>query len=568
MSHREIEHDIERINPSDEYDVNIRILAFATSCIIFILVAIFCIRTYVTQKQEIIRTMHLEGEMLETFCSENMNHTWYVIHLLATQIKKDPHNVQYIHDIFRDYMGDKSVHDIFGWTEFIWFDSVHNTRVYSSKNTSLPLELNGASPKFYERIYYEVNNQSKTLQALLGVKNDATQKAVGSVLVNFDLNLIITRLKARRKHEYTNVALVGEGLKVVIQSTDRMQTAGLSGGVVFEPKLVDAITQIGFDLESSKEFSHLDMSSGQNFYVKKVKGLPFVLLVNLDEEEIKYNLYHSVAMKFLEISMIAACFLLVVIFIYRRETWLRKKAEVSLDIATRATNAKSDFLAFTAHEIRSPLGFIVTGSEVMKKGLLGEIPTSYTDYVNGIHKNAVMILEFITDILDEVHILEGNFKIINNEASVEEIIKNSISINNEKLSKKNLNIDLDIENDLPGLLCDARRILQVVNNLLSNAAQYSFENTTVHIIVRMIEDKMSIEIIDQGVGMTEDEVAIAFAKYGTVRKKDFHFVESYGLGLPIVKMLLDAHEAELIINTRMNMGTSFQMIFPADRVCR
>jgi len=550
---------------TDDYDVNVRMIAFAVSSIVLILVIIFFIKTYVNQKQDIIYNMHTESEMMESFCSENINHIWYIIHLLAAQIKKNPHDAKYVKGIFKDYAGNHDVIAIFGWTEFTWLDhALHKkvsslTGIHDTSAMFVPSESD-------EKISYRVDAENNMIYTTIGLNDDITKHYIGSVVVSFDLLNIVRRLNTHKKHCYANVAVIGENLGVVVQSNPNMENVGLKDGKIVSSDLITAINKIGFVQDTAKAISYLDVMTGRNYYVKKVKDLPFVLLINIDDSEIRHNIFRSVATKFIEISIVAACFLLLIIFIYRRETWLRTQAEVASEIATRATNAKSDFLAFTAHEIRSPLGFILTGSEMMKKQLLGPVPSSYREYTEGIHVNAKLILEFITDILDEAHIMAGNFKIVNNPANIGDIILNSVAINQTKCEQKNIIVQVQIAPNLPLVVCDARRILQVLNNLLSNAVQYSFNDSRIQLIANIEQECLYIEVIDQGVGMTEEELNVAFAKYGTVRKEYFNFIESYGLGLPIVKMILDAHNATLIVKTKVNIGTSFKIIFPKNRL--
>ena len=231
-------------------------------------------------------------------------------------------------------------------------------------------------------------------------------------------------------------------------------------------------------------------------------------------------------------------------------------------VANNATKAKTNFLAFTAHEIRSPLGFILTGSELMTKELIGKLPEKYKEYSTGIYNNAKIILDFITDILDENQIMEGKFKIVNTLANVPEIINEAIRVNVARYSNKKINISSDIEKKLPLLVCDRRRILQIIGNLVSNSIKYSSDNSTIQIAAKVINEGMEIKVIDQGIGMNQDEIPIALSTYGTIHNRHFDSSNSYGLGLPIVKMLLDAHDANLHIESKKNVGTTVKIIFP------
>ena len=553
-------------NKDEDDDVSTRIIAFSVSCIVVILSAIFFIKTYVNHKQEIVRTMYIEEEIIEAFCEENINHTWYVIHLLASQIKKKPYDKEYVASIFKDYLGDTDIIKFFGWTEFFWFNNDLNEYVSLSvdgtRNASASEEF---VPSLSKGITYSTNGNKQVIYTTMNIASDETNQYIGTLVVEFDISTIIRKLNARKKHQYTNVAIVGVDLEIVVQSTPEMEQIGISDRTIRDPMLRSAVTKIGFE-DSNKELSYLDMITGTNYFIKKIKGLPFILIINIDDREIRQNIFKSIVIKFIEISIVASCFFILSLFIYRREVWLRRKAEVASEIATRATNAKSDFLAFTAHEVRSPLGFILTGSEMMQRQLLGKIPEKYKAYIDGIYNNAQLILEFITDILDESQIIAGNFKVVNRPNDVGEIIKNSITINQSKFDKKNIYVKVFIEDHLPYLICDARRILQVINNLLNNAVQYSFENSIIKIQLTMDEDKLCLEIADNGVGMKEDELKVAFAKYGSVKTEQFNFIESYGLGLPIVKMILDAHDATIVVKTALHEGTRVRIFFPAHKL--
>ena len=149
------------------------------------------------------------------------------------------------------------------------------------------------------------------------------------------------------------------------------------------------------------------------------------------------------------------------------------KEEKATAVAKSVTKAKSDFLAFTAHEIRSPLGFIQTGSEIMKKELWGKLPPKYKKYAEGIHKNSNLILDFINDILDENQIIEGKFKTINALTEIPKVIDEAIKLSNARFTKRKINIEKEIEENLPLLICDERRILQVFINLISNSINHN-----------------------------------------------------------------------------------------------
>ncbi|MEY3197109.1 MAG: Sensor histidine kinase YycG, partial [Pseudomonadota bacterium] len=90
----------------------------------------------------------------------------------------------------------------------------------------------------------------------------------------------------------------------------------------------------------------------------------------------------------------------------------------------------------------------------------------------------------------------------------------------------------------------------------------SHNNTTITIRAYLENSMLLVEIEDQGIGMKHDDIKIAFTKYGTVRREHMKFIDSYGLGLPIVKLLLDAHNASIDVTSELNVGTKVKISFP------
>jgi signal transduction histidine kinase len=167
----------------------------------------------------------------------------------------------------------------------------------------------------------------------------------------------------------------------------------------------------------------------------------------------------------------------------------------------------------------------------------------------GINNNSQLILDFITDILDENQILEGKFKIINALHNINDIINEAINNSLARYNKRNISILSNIGDNLPLLICDKRRFVQIMSNLISNSIKYSKDNTTIRITAECVRKKLEIKVIDQGIGMSEEELPIALSAYVTVHGSDYNNTGSYGLGLPIVKMLLDAHDAKILIDS-------------------
>jgi signal transduction histidine kinase len=559
-----------------DYTVNVQMITFIVITMVVILTLVNCIRIYSSHKSNILKEMATESSFLSAVISDQLNYSKYFIKLISKSVKTYPQNIERIRDTLQFHFQSREFNLLFGWRKYSWanneFQEVATSMDGIIKN---PKKLNfvenivatmNVNNKEKDTIFFRINkgsDQTYSLKLINTLFDKETQKFIGSVVLSYDIDTMIKYLNNRKKNSSINFVIIDENLTIVAKSKSQIDKITLTNNKL-SPYIIEILKKNTLHSGNlNKDYSYLDMVNGLNYFIKPLEKLPFTVIVNIDHNFIKDDIIKSVAKKFLEVGLLAGVSLIIIISIYKRETSLRTKAEKATILANNATKAKTNFLAFTAHEIRSPLGFILTGSEVMSKELFGRIPSNYTKYVEGIHNNAQIILDFITDILDENQIIEGQFKIVNSLNQIQDIIA---QVATSHSGKKNISIVTDFAANLPLLVCDKRRITQVIDNLINNSIKYSNENTIITISVKMNEDQMLVTIIDQGIGMKEHEIPIALSKYGTISKNDYTKGGSYGLGLPIVKMLLDAHEAILNIHSIDGKGTTVKIIFPKFKI--
>lgn len=557
-------------------DRNVAIQMITLGIIIVVIITLISfIHIYSSKKEQILEDLNTESTQLETVITDHLNYSRHFINLIGDHIQSNYTDINYINNTLKNHSKSQYFNLLFGWRKYSWinssfFETVTNTAGIVPNPKKLDyikelIETTKLNDKNWENsiVFYNKRNFAKdsSLKIINNISDKVTKKYVGSVILSYDIDTMIKNLNARKKKQNTNFIILDQELQIVAQSKPIIQNL-INENLEFEEHLNATLQKLVLEKNVTTNFSYLDMFNGLNYFTKPLTDLPFTLVINIDSELIKKEIITDLAKSFILVCIFASLSLGAIIFIYRRETFLRSKAEKSSLVAESATKAKTNFLAFTAHEIRSPLGFILTGSEIMTKEFLGTLPTPYKKYAQGIYDNSKLILDFITDILDENQILEGKFKIINALANVPEVINEAIQVNVARFNTRRVEIITEIEDKLPLLICDRRRILQVLNNLISNSIKYSKDDTRITITVKVTYEEMVITVMDQGIGMKESDVPIALSAYGTLREQDYNSLGSYGLGLAIVKMLLDAHETELIINSIEGKGTTVKMIFP------
>jgi two-component system, cell cycle sensor histidine kinase PleC len=123
-------------------------------------------------------------------------------------------------------------------------------------------------------------------------------------------------------------------------------------------------------------------------------------------------------------------------------------------------------------------------------------------------------------------------------------------------------LDEQVGRNLPQISGDSVRLRQVFTNLISNALKFTTSGGSVNVIAEERADSVVVIVRDTGVGMTEDEVAVALTPFGQVDASHTRWREGTGLGLPIARALVQLHGGELKITSRKGEGTSVEVIFP------
>ncbi len=236
--------------------------------------------------------------------------------------------------------------------------------------------------------------------------------------------------------------------------------------------------------------------------------------------------------------------------------------------AEEANRAKSVFLANMSHELRTPLNAILGFSEVLENELFGPIQNhAYKDYAGDIHNSGRYLLTLINDILDLSRIEAGRRDIAEEPTQVRDCLDHAKYLLAAKATEKYLSISIDTPANLPKLLCDYRALNQIAINLLTNAVKFTPTNGKVAMTARILPDgRMAVIVSDNGPGIPKAEQQQLMAAFSRGAHATKLAIEGAGLGLPIVKGLLDVHGATLEITSEPGQGTDMICHFPAARV--
>lgn len=233
--------------------------------------------------------------------------------------------------------------------------------------------------------------------------------------------------------------------------------------------------------------------------------------------------------------------------------------------AELASKVKSEFIANMSHELRTPLNTIIGFSKLLSEHEKRTLPQNeIVEYATLIHDAAGHLLSVINDILDISKIQSGRYTLDSREISVAEIIQNSINSFRLMASEAGVALIPVVAIDLPAVRGDAIKMRQIFTNLVSNAVKFTPRGGSVTIeALRINTGGVAVLIRDTGVGMTEDEIAIALTPFGQVDGSRSRWREGTGLGLPIAKALVELHGGEIEIRSVKGKGTEVALTFPS-----
>jgi signal transduction histidine kinase len=231
------------------------------------------------------------------------------------------------------------------------------------------------------------------------------------------------------------------------------------------------------------------------------------------------------------------------------------------DALESAAQLRDDFVHHVSYELRSPLTTIIGFAQLLGDETVGALNERQREYSGHIMRSSGALLAIINDILDLASIDTNSLDLAPEDVDIRETIDAAVRGLEDRIAESRLRLDLDVPPDIGSFRGDAKRIRQVLFNLLSNAVGFSTAGQTVRLSARKTESEVIFKVTDHGRGIPDDVAAKVFDRFESHTMGTGH--RGVGLGLSIVRSFVELHGGTVELNSTPGTGTTVTCVFPA-----
>ncbi|MCM1983873.1 hybrid sensor histidine kinase/response regulator [Lyngbya confervoides] len=241
-----------------------------------------------------------------------------------------------------------------------------------------------------------------------------------------------------------------------------------------------------------------------------------------------------------------------------------QELQEALVVVQAANQAKSEFLATMSHELRTPLTCVIGMSATLLRWSLGPLTDKQRSYLQTIHDSGEHLLELINDILDLSHLEAGKGSLRMGLFSISSLAHQSLQMLRDSAQSSGITLkaQINLSAGRDRFTADARRVKQILFNLLSNSIKFTPAGGSVTLRVWRVEESVTFQVEDTGIGIAEAQQPLLFQKFQQLDTSYHRSYEGVGLGLALVKQFVDMHHGSIEVQSTEGQGSIFTVTLP------
>lgn len=234
--------------------------------------------------------------------------------------------------------------------------------------------------------------------------------------------------------------------------------------------------------------------------------------------------------------------------------------------AEKANSIKTNFLTHMSHELRTPLNAILGFGQIIRDETFGTNDPRYKEYASNIVSSGTHLMELINDVLDLSKLEAAQNDLIEEDVSIEEIANSSLALIKPQAEANGVQLQAEMQDNAPTIRADKRKLRQILVNILSNAVKFTPSGGKATLKAWCTADGWFVfQVADTGIGMTGDDIPKALSPFQQIEAPYNRKFPGTGLGLPIVKSLVELHDGNVHVESTVGVGTTVTVHLPHNR---
>ena len=239
-----------------------------------------------------------------------------------------------------------------------------------------------------------------------------------------------------------------------------------------------------------------------------------------------------------------------------------RELTLAVDEIEKISKRKSDFISAVSHELRTPLTSIKGYASILLTGKLGDIPQDVRERLDKINRHSDELVHLVNDLLDISRIESGKVTMRQEIQELKHIVEHAFDLLSGQLKEKQLDFSLDVPDDANSVSVDRSQIERVFINLIGNAIKFTPPQGKIAIRSYKMDKEIQIDISDTGCGIPEKEQEVIFEEFYRVDNTINETAKGTGLGLTLVKRIIEAHNGKIWVKSKEGSGSTFSFTLP------
>jgi PAS domain S-box-containing protein len=244
-----------------------------------------------------------------------------------------------------------------------------------------------------------------------------------------------------------------------------------------------------------------------------------------------------------------------------KERVAREEAEAANQRLRELDRLKDEFISLVSHELRTPLTSIRGYLELLLDGGAGELTDDQSRFLSVVDRNSKRLMHLVGDLLFLAQVEAGKLQLELGDVNLDDVVSESVEAAKPIADEKGVELRASLE-PTPSMLGDRGRLAQVLDNLVSNAIKFTSEGGSVQVNLSAMGDEALLEVVDTGIGIAVEEQDQLFDRFFRSSEATERAIPGTGLGLTIVKAIVERHEGSIEVESAAGHGTTMRVRLP------